>query len=119
MNRKLNVFTLVIVSLFVFAAFAAAQTGERAAVPKEKQETEKAEKFKAAIKKVRAGTTKEELYSIFSDFQGRAYESRGNEEWVVFMNWMTDEPGDLIIFYLKDGKVKGWNVKKPRRAEIS
>lgn len=59
------------------------------------------------------GMPKEGLYKVFSDLQQKDYRKVGNEEWITFSDWTTEEPGDLITFHLVDGKIKGW--EKPER----
>lgn len=70
---------------------------------------EDAEKLATAMGVVYVGMPKEELYKVYTNQKG--YYKEDNEEWISFSDWMTDESGDLISFYLKDGKVKGWKDK--------
>jgi hypothetical protein len=60
---------------------------------------------------------------VFSDLQQKGYRKNGQGGWITFTDWTTEESGDSITFYLKDGKVAGWNksgakAKEPTRPEI-
>ena len=57
---------------------------------------------------VYVGMSKEDLYKVFTPLQQKDYLKKGNEEWITFSDWQTEEPGDLITFHLKDGQVEGW-----------
>lgn len=58
---------------------------------------------------VYVGMPKEDLEKCgFAEHMQKSYYSRDNEEWITYSNWMTEEPGDMITFYLVDGKVRGW-----------
>ncbi len=58
------------------------------------------------------GMPKEDLYKTgFTDLTQKDYRQEGNEEWITFSDWTTEERGDTITFHLEDGKVKDW--KKP------
>ena len=58
---------------------------------------------------VYVGMSKEDLEKVgFTEHLQKGYHRKGNEEWITFSDWMTEESGDLITFYLVDGKVKGW-----------
>lgn len=54
------------------------------------------------------GMPKEDLYKVFTDLTRKDYRQEGNEEWITFSDWTTEESGDLITFHLVDGKVEGW-----------
>lgn len=41
----------------------------------------------------------------------KGYRREGNEEWITYLNWTTEEPDDLATFYIVDEKVKGWKEK--------
>lgn len=61
---------------------------------------------------VYVGMPKEDLAKVgFTEYSQKGYHKEGNEEWITFSDWMTEESGDLITFYLVDGKVKGWKEK--------
>lgn len=70
------------------------------------------EKLATSLGVVYAGMPKEALYSIFTKYQRKGYYAEGTEEWITFSDWMTEKPGDLITFYLKNSKVKGWEEQK-------
>ena len=36
------------------------------------------------------------------------YYGEGNEEWITFINWMTEKPDDVMTFHLKEDKVVDW-----------
>ena len=55
------------------------------------------------------GMSKEALHEVYTPVQQKGYKKIGSEEWIEFSEWMTEEPGDRITFYLKHGKVKGWD----------
>ena len=58
------------------------------------------------------GIPKEELeIAGYTEYSQKGYRKEGNEEWITHLNWATKESGDLITFYLKDGKVRGWKEK--------
>jgi hypothetical protein len=38
----------------------------------------------------------------------KGYRKEDNQEWITFSNLGTKEPGDLVTFYIVDGKVRGW-----------
>ena len=63
------------------------------------------------------GMTKEQLENVgYTEFTLLEYTKSGNEEWMMFSDWVTPEDGDTVTFYLKDGKVVRWirdkDVKK-------
>lgn len=59
------------------------------------------------------GMSKEGLYKIYPASSQQNYYRQGNEEWIVFDDIMTkDDFTDVIVFYLKDGKVLGWDKKE-------
>lgn len=58
------------------------------------------------------GMTKEALYKIYPPASQQAYFTKGNEEWIVFDDILTTgDLKDIISFYLRDGKVVGWDKK--------
>ena len=58
------------------------------------------------------GMTKDELYKIYPPQSQQNYFKQGNEEWIVFDDILTENDlQDIIAFYLKDGKVVGWDKK--------
>lgn len=57
---------------------------------------------------VHIGMSKEDLYNVFGEALEKGYRGKGNEEWITFSDWTTEEVGDIITFYLTDGKIKGW-----------
>jgi len=61
---------------------------------------------------VYVGMPKEDLEKAgYTELIQKGYKSEGNEEWITFLNWTTEEPGDRVTFYIVDGKVKGWQEK--------
>ena len=68
-----------------------------------------AEEIATTLGVVYVGMPKKALYEVYTKHQQKGYYKDGNEEWIAFSEWMTEEPGDKITFYLKDGKVKGWD----------
>lgn len=54
------------------------------------------------------GMPKGALYKIFQKHDREFKHKILAYEWIVFKNWTTEEPNDLITFYLKDGHVMGW-----------
>lgn len=52
------------------------------------------------------------LYRAFDKALEKSHRKEGNQEWITFINWTTEEPADLVTFYLLDGKVKGWEERK-------
>lgn len=61
---------------------------------------------------VYVGMPKEYLAEAgYTDLLQKGYRREGNEEWITFLNWTTEEPDDLVTFYIVDGKVKGWKEK--------
>lgn len=58
------------------------------------------------------GMSKESLYQIYPRASRRNYFRNGNEEWIVYDDILTtSDLRDTIVFYLKDGKVSGWDKK--------
>ena len=57
---------------------------------------------------VYVGMSKSELMRVFTGFQQRSFHKEGNEEWVTFSDWETEESTDTVTFYLLDGKVRDW-----------
>ena len=51
---------------------------------------------------------KADLYGLFTAPQLQDYRKEGNEEWITFSAWVTEESTDTVTFYLLDGKVKDW-----------
>lgn len=61
---------------------------------------------------VYVGMPKEDLAKAgYTEYLHKGSHKDGAEEWVTFNNWMTKERGDTVIFYIKDGRVKGWKEK--------
>ena len=61
---------------------------------------------------VYVGMPKEYLAKAgYTELMQKGYRKEGNEEWITFLNWNTEEPDDLVTFYIVDGKVKGWKEK--------
>jgi hypothetical protein len=58
------------------------------------------------------GMPEEGLYRIFQDKDRILLPHEIlDKKWLVFNNWMTNDPNDTITFYIKDGKVTGWENK--------
>ena len=92
---------IIILLLISSLAFAESQTD------KEKQR----EEFATALGVVYVGMPKEALYKVYTDLQQKGYRKDGRDEWITFTDWMSEEQGSRITFYLRDGKVKGWKAK--------
>lgn len=61
------------------------------------------------------GMPKEKLYETgFTELLQKGYRQEGNDEWITFSDWTTEERGDLITFHLKDGKVVDWARPKEK-----
>ncbi|NQT21956.1 MAG: hypothetical protein HQ579_00790 [Candidatus Omnitrophica bacterium] len=69
-----------------------------------------AEKLATAMGIVYVGMPKEALYEIYTPLTQKGYRKIDDEEWIAFSDWTTEESGDLVTFYLKEGKVKGWKA---------
>ncbi|MHC4123965.1 MAG: hypothetical protein ACYSSI_10360 [Planctomycetota bacterium] len=87
----------IIVTLLLLSPLALAQTQYQA------------EQFATTLGAVYVGMSKEALYEVYTPVQQKGYKQIGDEEWIEFSEWMTAESGDTITFYLKGGKVKGWD----------
>jgi hypothetical protein len=72
-------------------------------------DTEGVDKLATSLGVVYVGMPKDSLYQVFSDLQQKAYRQDGPDEWITFSDWTTEEFGDTITFYLRDGKVRGWD----------
>jgi len=58
------------------------------------------------------GMTKETLYKIYPPSSRQSYFREGKEEWIIFDDILTTvDLKDAITFYLKNGKVAGWDKK--------
>ena len=58
------------------------------------------------------GMSKDELYKVYPPQSQQNYFKQGDEEWIVFDDIMTEtDLKDIIAFYLKGGKVTGWDKK--------
>ena len=58
---------------------------------------------------VYVGMPKEYLEKAgYTDLMQKGYRKEGDEEWITFLSWNTEESDDLVTFYIVDGKVKGW-----------
>ncbi len=57
------------------------------------------------------GMPRYHLYDVFDRTLEKNYRKEGNEEWITFSNWTTEEPEDVVTFYLVNGKVKEWREK--------
>lgn len=98
----LPILILFLINIPVFAQDATTQASPQYS------KDEKAE-IATALGVVYVGMPKEDLEKAgFTEHSQKGYYKKGNEEWLTFSDWMTEESGDLITFYLVDGKVKGW-----------
>ena len=77
-----------------------------------------AEKLVTAMGIVYVGMPKEALYEVYTPITQKGYRKVGNEEWITFSDWTTEKPGDRVTFYLKEGKIKGWE-KSPVAHPVS
>ena len=58
------------------------------------------------------GMSKDALYKIYPLQTQQNYFKKNNEEWIVFDDILTETDfKDVIAFYLKDGKVTGWDKR--------
>jgi len=63
---------------------------------------------------VYVGMNKTDLHKTgFTEYTQKDYRQVDNEEWITFLDYTTEEHGDLITFHLEDGKVAGW--EKPSK----
>ena len=60
---------------------------------------------------VHEGMSRQTLYRAFDKALVKNHRKEGSEEWITFINWTTEEPADLVTFYLIDGKVRSWREK--------
>lgn len=54
------------------------------------------------------GMTKEELFRIYSPSLQKSYRKVGSQEWITFTDNSAQESGGMIIFYLRNRVVRGW-----------
>ena len=74
---------------------------------------EEQKKLATELGLVYEGMPKEDLYKTgFTEYLQKDYRREGNDEWITFSDWTTNERGDLITFRLKDGKVVDWERPK-------
>lgn len=79
---------------------------------------EQADKLATSLGIVYVGMPKEDLYKTgFTELLQKDYHKEGNEEWITFSNWTTEERGDLITFHLVDGKVVDWEKPEKPKTE--
>jgi len=58
------------------------------------------------------GMTQEELFKIYPQKYQINYVQKYNAQVYTFDDYLTDNPGDSIMFCLKDGKVAWWDKDK-------
>jgi len=99
---------------FMISSLAFAQTtGEYKPAPKVTPAEEKAtEKFEQALKRVRVGMSRNDLHQALPHCRQTAYKKDGKQEWVTLSSWITEGEDESATFYLKDGRVSGWEVNK-------
>jgi flagellar basal body L-ring protein FlgH len=64
------------------------------------------------MQKVYPGMPKEELYQIYPVKYQIKHIANENREMIVFDDYLTNDPGDTVTFYVKDGKVAWWDKEK-------
>lgn len=71
------------------------------------------EQLTKVLEAVYVGMSKEDLLEVVGWLRQKGYHGVPNkEEEITFYNWTTVEPDDLVAFYIKDGKVKKWEIKE-------
>ena len=76
-------------------------------------QVERAEKaFQERMNSVQIGMSKERLYEVFGARRQEDYTQQDNKETITFSDWLEVESGNTVTFYLKDGKVTGWQQHK-------
>lgn len=105
MNKKQLIVFLVCILLFSLPALA-----------QESPPEDTAKQLATALGIVYVGMPKEDLYKTgFTEYLQKDYRQEGNEEWITFLDYSTEERGDLITFHLVDGKVRGWERHGPEK----
>jgi hypothetical protein len=103
-----------ILTLFLFLALPAmAENGAKAAPPvidfnKERRAAQE-QKIETKLGTVYIGMTESALYKIYQE-QDRLLipQSILNKEWLVFRDWTSSNPNDVITFYIENATVVGW-----------
>jgi len=64
------------------------------------------------IKDVYVGMPKADLEKAgYSESLKKNYRRQDQEEWITYRNWKYDSPDGVIVFYLVNGKVMGWEER--------
>ncbi|GEM_PF-2013979 len=103
------------VLFFMISSLAFAQTGGEYKPPPKVVPAEKkaAKKFEQALDRVYVGMPEAKLHEVLPHFRQTAYKKDGDKKWVTFSAWISEEDrGDSVTFYLKKGRVAGWEVNK-------
>lgn len=90
--------------------FVVQEPSVRYTIPFEWPTRQKLSKYKGIVYE---GMSLQGVYRAFDKALEKSHRKEGNEEWITFINWTTEEPADLVTFYLLDGKIKGWEEKRP------
>lgn len=102
-----RVITLFVMAIMVYASNAFTQTAGDYKSPPSSEGDNIWSKQRYYV-----GMSKDALYKIYPPQSQQNYFKQGNEEWVVFDDILTEtDLKDVIAFYLKDGKVVGWDKK--------
>ena len=107
-----------IIILILISSLAFAETHIDAKFKLRPEKEEQAEKLATTLGVVYVGMPKAALYQVYTDLQQKGYRKDGRDEWITFTDWMSEEPGALITFYLRDSKVRGWKTKKPDEGSL-
>jgi len=123
MKQIFTVFIVLAVSIPVLAQELHYEGKAEVKTSLEKEEAVK--ELATALGIVYVGMPKEDLYETgFTEYLQKDYRQEGNEEWITFSDWTTEESGDRVTFHLIDGKVKSWGKfitepeNKRRQSEI-
>jgi hypothetical protein len=86
--------TLIILAMFLYVACAYSEQEREMMTPRGR---------------VYVGMSKEELYQVYQKGDRIMVPQRlVDKEWIVYKDWMSNNPSDVITFYLQNGVVAGW-----------
>ena len=106
MKLILPLFTLI---FFLISSEACPQAKDTFKPIPENQERKKVLRDRA--KSVNIGMSKEKLYKLFGRYYRTGYVKKGKEEWITFGDRIRKDVDRKITFYLKDGKVRSWQIE--------
>lgn len=105
MNRKYQMIAFAVIFISAASAFSPARA----------QQQEK----KSDILMISVGMPKENIYAVYpAQYQLKDYMKDGMEV-IVFNDYLTSHKGDIITFYLKNGKVHWWDKVHGPKTNIS